>query len=412
MIPVNFSNINSFLHYGWLPRAEAAPPIPIEWLPTQTETAIPKYTDVANSLIESTSALIPKNEHVVVPLSGGLDSRAVLMSALESTSNITAVTVGTPGTFDYDIPIKIAKSLGIQHEAIDLTQIEFDRETISNVAKQTGDWTNILEVYCNLLIPLRYPDTPILTGLLGDFLAGAYARQDSLDWDQAKVAFAARGAGGTTGSLTHQDYDPISALPINKKIPILNAYEELVFLVRHTCSFRPTLFENDFNCKLPFKNQQLIRSLLSLPPEQRYDQKYYINMLLDTWPTSFGYPCKNNIGLPLRVNKIRKLSRRVNLAARRRLSTPPRYHLYKLVFGTNFIEPNINYFDLRTVLQNSNMTNFLISNLDQLKHVDINQEVNKILTNNLFSQQLSANQFNSILRLVSLSLNIRSTYDK
>jgi len=58
------------------------------------------------------------------------------------------------------------------------------------------------------------------------------------------------------------------------------------------------------------------------------------------------------------------------------------------------------------------MTNFLISNLDQLKHVDINQEVNKILTNNLFSQQLSANQFNSILRLVSLSLNIRSTYDK
>lgn len=64
-------------------------------------------------------------EHVV-PLSGGLDSRAILAELLDRglRKNIITVTFGTPGTLDYEIGAYVARKARVYHENIDLTKVE------------------------------------------------------------------------------------------------------------------------------------------------------------------------------------------------------------------------------------------------------------------------------------------------
>ena len=59
----------------------------------------------------------------IVPLSGGLDSRAILAGLLDRglKDQIIATTYGTPGTYDYDIGCRVAKKIGVKHKAFDLS---------------------------------------------------------------------------------------------------------------------------------------------------------------------------------------------------------------------------------------------------------------------------------------------------
>ena len=67
------------------------------------------------------------NQKHLVPISGGLDSRAILAGLLEHTEakNIYTYTFGTPNTLDYDVGSYIAKKLGTNHTSFDLTNYNF-----------------------------------------------------------------------------------------------------------------------------------------------------------------------------------------------------------------------------------------------------------------------------------------------
>jgi len=57
---------------------------------------------------------------VVIPLSGGLDSRAILFAALQckSSTDILTLTYGYPGSFDFEIAAHVARSTGVKHRAL------------------------------------------------------------------------------------------------------------------------------------------------------------------------------------------------------------------------------------------------------------------------------------------------------
>ena len=73
---------------------------------------------------DSISSNFKKNQTHLVPLSGALDSRAILAGILEHTeaNNIYTYTFGSPKALDYEIGNYVAKKLGTNHTSLDSTK--------------------------------------------------------------------------------------------------------------------------------------------------------------------------------------------------------------------------------------------------------------------------------------------------
>ena len=89
-----------------------------------------KWLGVIDNLYNSRS-------EIVVPISGGLDSRAILSGLLEFTdaSCIHTCTFGLPKTFDFEIGNRVAAFAGTKHTSFDLSQYTFDNEVLFEVCK-------------------------------------------------------------------------------------------------------------------------------------------------------------------------------------------------------------------------------------------------------------------------------------
>jgi len=84
------------------------------------------------------SKLFISGKKHVVPISGGLDSRAILASLLKFTeaANIYTYTFGTPSTFDYEIGNLIAKETGTMHTSFPLNDYIFSNNGEINLITQ------------------------------------------------------------------------------------------------------------------------------------------------------------------------------------------------------------------------------------------------------------------------------------
>ena len=113
--------ILSFLHFGYLPqipRNLSSEP----WAGNKSEACdtIRKSLDKPKLIAQGIHALKAAFQNIIggmhiVPLSGGLDSRAILGGLLNAglKKQITTVTFGTPGTLDYEIGSYVAKRIGL-----------------------------------------------------------------------------------------------------------------------------------------------------------------------------------------------------------------------------------------------------------------------------------------------------------
>ena len=89
---------------------------------------------------ESICSNFDTNQKHLVPISGGLDSRAILSALLEHTEakNIYTYTFGTPNTLDYDVGNYVSKKLGTKHTSFDLTQYNFNQKELEDISKRVN----------------------------------------------------------------------------------------------------------------------------------------------------------------------------------------------------------------------------------------------------------------------------------
>ncbi|OIS62112.1 asparagine synthase-related protein [Staphylococcus equorum] len=128
-----------------------------------------KGFNLFNSNMEKTL----EKQNAIVPISGGLDSRLILSSVLESKNadEIDTITFGTPGSLDYEIGNKIAKKLGTKHTSINIKKLEFEISELYNFATEIE---NPVVMFHNLPKKIfDYGDNSVLlSGYLGDVISG------------------------------------------------------------------------------------------------------------------------------------------------------------------------------------------------------------------------------------------------
>lgn len=254
------------------------------------------------------------NGDIVLPLSGGLDSRAILGELLQHrrAADIHTYTFGTPGSWDFDIGCLVAEAAGTAHTHYDLTQYEYSTDRLLKIADLFECSANIFPHSPYEWIERDFGRDSVVhwSGILGDELTGTYVpQQELLDLYGADyyVKFNRMAESvhledllrdGPAGiKVDYTTVAPGQTLHENQ----ITRQELYVFENDSQRYLTPILLPRGFTHAAPFTDKELVSFFLSLPNWSRQDQYLYKRILLKRYPALFSLPTKNTMGRPLRL---------------------------------------------------------------------------------------------------------------
>jgi len=337
-------NLNSFLKFGYFLDYKN-PNYKIDLSGIDKE----KYKDATeNELIdigiklwkEAIQKQFNPNEKHVVPLSGGLDSRAILAALLEFTEakNIYTYTFGTPGTLDYDIGNMVAKKVGTNHTKFPLTEHKYTIEEEIDISKRIDYQTVLFHHPPVWELVKKFSNCCIWSGFMGDPIAGSHIQDaPSTNIKYAKDIFKKKNRYVSSIDLTNIKFKDsnglISSAECNKYKLTLD--EQLDFENRQLKYIAPHVLMKGFKYKTPFLTSEWFNFILSVDNKYRKDMFIYKKNLLNAFTIFFKLPTKNNYGLPLTADR--------KLVILKKMQNKIQCKLSKI--GLKFPNPNINYLD-------------------------------------------------------------------
>jgi hypothetical protein len=297
--------VAAFLHFGYVPRRDGDLLERIAAaLSAPAEKRVGDFVRTGTGVL--TSCFAPPDGRLhVVPLSGGLDSRAVLAGLLGAgvKDSVVAVTVGTPGTFDFEIARQVAARAHVRHELIDLRTVEHDAESLESalVASDATSWA--FDVFYHRMIPARFGHSATYwSGFLGGEVAGSHFVVGSPDsWPGAVRGFVDHARFCAGPAVSGPARRPDALLPAEPPVPreLLSYGDQLDFGVRQDSYVRRTVVVEGYDYQTPFLSEPWLRFMLSVPPDLRQGEALFKRILTATYPDLFSLPTKNTAGLPL-----------------------------------------------------------------------------------------------------------------
>ena len=262
---------------------------------------------------------------LLLPLSAGLDSRAVLAGLRANDISVQTVTYGVPGAFDYELAPRIADCAGASNERIDLQTIEITRDRLIAVAATAPRPSSILDMFFNQLIPAQYGRSfSYINGFVGDALAGNNLKTaEGFHWPEATRAFAKWHQASRTVRLTHSEMDPIAALPDAPLVDpgLLPSIQQLDYAIRQQCMVRPIVCPPNVEVMMPFLDPSWCAFMLGLPEELRRNRAFFVELFQHGFPQLFSLPTTATGGLPLGAKESEIRHYRKRLRRRRRFRT-------------------------------------------------------------------------------------------
>jgi len=411
---LKLDNILSFLFFGYLPKLPSDLETKVWALATAGGDSLPVKDGMEESLLENGISIfksiftnVEDSKHIV-PLSGGLDSRAILGGLLAAglKDQITTVTYGTPGTFDYDIGCDIARQMGLRHERLDLTQVKIEQSLLEKTAKEMGTRAWIFDAFYNRLIPKRFGKNAIYwTGFFGDVLAGyrgCLLPQDSSNWEKAVSHFIEYNRFVRSVNLVNPNFDPSSVLPRSPLLQdsILSYDEQLFFAIRIESYMRHILAPNDYDYRTPYLHPEWVNFILNVPRKLRRNKYLYQRILATAFPDLFSLPTRNDCGFPLNTPNWRTKPRRgfwkIKNIIRRRFP-----------FCMSHCDPRINYIDFdEAIRQRKDFKEVVGGNIHDLRKRGIIDwiDIEDLLEQH---QQRCVNCADAITILVSLEIILK-----
>jgi hypothetical protein len=270
-------------------------------------------------------------EHVV-PISGGVDSRALLLELLKykEAKDIHTFTFGVKGSLDYEIGKGIARHYGTNHSQIDCSG---DILTLKNAV----EFGELVDFSCNLFLTpqvsalRQYKGMNIWTGTVIDVFFGRHFHEhESLTHEALALNFMRENSLTKHFGQFIDQSDLINML----SVPIVkgSSMEHTVDLANRQSKFvaKHLLYEGyNFSTML---GDEITQFALSIDQSFHIKQRLYVEMMQNIYPDFNKFPCKTSFGLKLSAPNYRVTLKRLSTKASR-------------FFNPYFKDPYVNYLD-------------------------------------------------------------------
>jgi asparagine synthetase B (glutamine-hydrolysing) len=418
-IPLDFSRLNSFLHYGYLPQLDMREDL-IDWLSLSREEILAyqrRWQKVTLDEVIQTGVSILRESfaregssddgpHYVL-LSGGLDSRVILAALLEQESisdDVEALTSGIPGTWDYEIGRQVAREAGVTSRRIDLRAVAWEMEKLVDMVSALPCPVPVLNAFLHARLFAEHGDRGVYwSGFMGDPLAGSHLSETQVNSKaRARRQFAAGQRLTKEATLTHPSYRPEKVIERFSFVdPTLVDYSaQLDFGVRQWGFIRPQILQAGYCHRIPFLNADWTNFMVSLPRNYKHQQVAYEQILLHAFPELFTLPTKANLGLPLSVSPWRWYAERIRLAAG---DAGRRWNAEEWVGP----DPRQNYVSIGKELRKSPLKEIAATNLANLQKRNVidRVDIEEIWRSH---QREEGNYFKALDLLVSLEIYLKT----
>ena len=343
--------IDNLLYYGYNPRCQdaALPAVVRESVSSETinlerTEVIEEGIDAFRAAIDAELKQVDQSKSHIVPLSSGLDSRAILAALLEhpkiEKNKIKTVSFGTPRTWDYEISQEIAEAVGVKNTTLNLDAVSFDwsESSIRSYARSLDCPTRIFEGYVNSKINEMFEKEYLIwSGFFGDPSAGGHQLEDpSKKWENACSHFI--NSNAYTPSLVDSSFDPAEVLPDEPYLDSnkLSYEEQLDFAHRQQCFIRPLVVQDNHTYLTPFMQEEWLNYILNIPSKERQNRSIFIDIMCKQYPDIFSHPTDSNYGLPPNTGQYRVLAERTKIFIIRKISeVTGQDHIYS---GTNYLD--------------------------------------------------------------------------
>ena len=399
-------DIQFFLHMGYFPRYESKvsldlSSIQFDLLESLSDTVL--LEKCHSNFQASIENLFETGKKHVIPLSGGMDSRAILsaLASFTEAHNIETYTFGIPGTCDFDIGCEVARLAQTKHTAVDLSKTQWSESEIFSIAKM-NDAQTFLFHHPPLSILERYKDCIIWSGYIGDAVTGGHLKNDpAFNLDDAKKRYLLKRREVKSMSMIERSLEDF--LPYvggEEFIETSMSHDERVLFSEVGKVTAPHVLLGDYNYKMPFINSPFFDFIMAAPQPLRHKQKLFLSMCHSYYPSLFDLPSKTYYGL--RHSDI--FAKVLLVRARNRIW---RFLKERFLFLDIPALPMTNYFDYDHALRNDDQLKELVhSHLIDLKE---RQCVEWLDIETLWQDHLTKrfNRGDALMILFSLEINLK-----
>lgn len=357
---MNIEKLNSFLNFGFF----------LDYEKTKFEIKLdaidkkkyenanePELINLAGELFDrAISKSFNQNVKNLVPISGGLDSRAILASLLKHTSacNISTFTFGSPNSLDFEIGKSVAKRFGTKHYSFPTKDNKYSQKDFEEISNLNNNQTFLFHHGPIIELNDIFNGYDYWSGHLGDPVTGGHLAPKAGCLSEAKDYFIKKNTFvKSTNLMSEENKSFHNILTMNfMDESQLSLEEQLDYKFRQSMLIEPHILMNGFNYKLPFMQKDFMDFFHSINNCYRINQGLYKKMLVKNYPDAFLLPTTKSFGRPLNDSKYKILLWRSQLKARRILSR-------KLSFIQN---PQVNYTDFNNMIRTKDDFGILIFN--------------------------------------------------
>jgi hypothetical protein len=310
-------DIQFFLTYGYFPNyrpkynPEKVDKIEVNY--TSYSDLQSQFYQVFDTVIKETIESIPKDKLIVIPISGGLDSRAILAVALKhvNPNRIRTYTFGVKGSYDFEIGQQVAKKAGIHHDAIELNSLRFTQEEMLEVAKRCDFQTHLFHHPPLKKLEEIISDNYVISGYMGDVVFGSSANTVFSNPDRSQDYYL-RYKKYSYKSTTLDSVDYKVYLEPIKEVSIIPHFDQLLLFERGSKLIAPhILMKGDWTYKVPLIDKRILDFMYSIPNTFRLDERLFIDTMLSYYPDLFNIRAKTTFGCHLKAPKVFLLVKRL-----------------------------------------------------------------------------------------------------
>ena len=342
------------------------------------------------------------NEENVVPLSGGLDSRAILGSLLRNTEarNINTYTFGTPGTYDYEIGNLVAKKVGTKHKKFSLNEYKYCQDELIEISKRIDHQTLLFLHPPVTEVDKLFENFTVWSGAIIDVYFGVHTHKlPATNIKDAINNFYRENIFVNSIDLSYDDniaFDKF--IDFDSSVEGILSYELVLDLLNRQKKFiAPHVLMKGYKYKT-LLTKDLTDFASSIDEKYRFNQDLYKKMFIKDFPFLFSLPTKTNYGLPLQSNRFKTGFKKVKNFAEKQICK--HYPLY-----TN---RNINYIDFDSAIRTRrDIKSIIYNNIMDLKERKI---VDWIDIDGIWKrhQDKQANHADALIVLASLEIHLKA----